>query len=58
MPLLESAVQRIPPGLYGGGPGVTLRLALADCYLATGRRTLVMPLLSKLASQELQPDLA
>jgi len=53
-PLLESAVQRIPRGLYGGGPGVTLRLTLADCYLATGKRDQVMPLLSGLATQEAQ----
>ncbi len=57
-PLLESAVQGIPPGLYGGGPGVTLQLALADCYLAIGKHNRVMPLLSRLASQALKPDVA
>ncbi|MEE9127076.1 MAG: tetratricopeptide repeat protein, partial [Planctomycetota bacterium] len=58
VPLLESAVQGIPPGLYGGGPGVTLQLALADCYLAIGKHNRVMPLLSRLASQALKPDVA
>lgn len=53
-PLLEKAVQGTPRGLFGGKSGITLRMALADCYLATGQPGAAMPLLSELASGEVR----